>query len=152
MTTSPNYIRTNTSNNTKLFVGSIPQGTTESMLREEFERFGPVVEIFLKSDNTEEGRMWAFVTYGDSEQARMAAETLHEKLVFPNSSRACAVTIARSSAPAADPAPALTYNLPPTAQADGPNKLFIGTIPERQLRKERREGRPRRRRRRTRHV
>mmetsp|Transcript_27737 Transcript_27737/g.88164 ORF Transcript_27737/g.88164 Transcript_27737/m.88164 type:complete len:902 (+) Transcript_27737:50-2755(+) len=82
---------------TKLFIGTIPVGTTEAMLRKEFERFGQVTEIFLKHDIANEGRMWGFLSYADPQSAAIAVSSLHEKLMLPGSVRPCAVSFARSS-------------------------------------------------------
>jgi len=83
---------------TKLFIGTIPVGTTEAMLRREFERFGQVTEIFLKHDTANEGRMWGFLSYADAQSAAIAVSSLHEKLMLPGSVRPCAVSFARQAA------------------------------------------------------
>lgn len=127
---------------TKLFVGSIPAGTTQQMLHEEFSKFGPVAEVFLKNDATEPGRMWGFVTYVNPDGAAAAAATLNEKFVFPGGTRPLAVSFARSSSSSmglSDNTSALSSlavaaasnpNIAPAASVmAGPTKLFIGSIP-----------------------
>lgn len=125
---------------TKLFVGSVPAGTTQQMLHDEFASFGPVAEVFLKSDATEPGRMWGFVTYVNPDGAASAVAALNDQYVFPGAVRPLAVSFARSSgagqgdgnrtmstlavAAAANPSIA-----PAAASMAGPTKLFIGSIP-----------------------
>lgn len=80
----------------KLFLGSIPIGTTEADLRREFERFGAVTDIFLKNDSSDSTRMWGFLNYSDPTAAAMAVSTLADKLMLPGSTRPVAVSFARS--------------------------------------------------------
>merc|ERR1712190_451795 len=120
---------------TKLFVGSIPGGTTREQLQAEFEKFGPTVDVFLKIDRDEPNRMWGFVTFQDAPAAAMAVQQLHERLVLPNGSRPCAVSFARNSQAQHSQAAQTVMN-----PAVGGAKLFIGTIPlgttEQQIRTE----------------
>lgn len=113
---------------TKLFVGSIPEGTTRGLMKDEFEKFGAVVDIFLKADCTEHGRMWGFVTYADSSAAAAAVTALHERLVLPGGSRPCAVSFARNSQAQHSMAAANVAQAVVSPSA-GQTKLFIGTIP-----------------------
>jgi len=114
---------------TKLFVGSIPAGTTREQINAEFGRFGQVMDIFLKNDNAEPGRMWGFVTYNNSSSAAAAVTNFHERLVLPGGSRPCAVSFARNSqAQHSIAAQNLSTGL--VNPAVGGTKLFIGTIPK----------------------
>lgn len=113
---------------TKLFVGSVPAGTTNESLRVEFEKFGPVVDVFLKNDKAEPGRMWGFVTYQDATSAAAAVAALHERLVLPGGSRPCAVSFARNSQAQHSMAAANLAQAAINPNA-GQTKLFIGTIP-----------------------
>mmetsp|Transcript_65025 Transcript_65025/g.203771 ORF Transcript_65025/g.203771 Transcript_65025/m.203771 type:complete len:504 (-) Transcript_65025:60-1571(-) len=109
---------------TKLFVGSIPGGTSREAIRAEFERFGSVMDVFLKNDRDEPSRMWGFVTYGDSNAAASAVDALNERLVLPGGSRPCSVRFARSSQAQHSMAAQVIEN-----PGQGQTKLFIGTIP-----------------------
>mmetsp|Transcript_4667 Transcript_4667/g.10960 ORF Transcript_4667/g.10960 Transcript_4667/m.10960 type:complete len:378 (+) Transcript_4667:91-1224(+) len=79
----------------KIFVGSLPDNISESVLRSEFERYGQVVDVFLKT-GCEPGRQWAFVTYGSPEQASLAKESTDRILVLPGADRTCEVMLARN--------------------------------------------------------
>lgn len=79
----------------KIFVGSLPDNISEAILRSEFDRFGQVIDIFLKT-GCEPGRQWAFVTYASPEQANLAKESTDRILVLPGSDRTCEVMLARN--------------------------------------------------------
>jgi len=117
---------------TKLFVGSIPAGTTKEQLIEEFGKYGSVMDVFLKEDRSEPLRMWGFVTYDSSAAAAAAVAALHERLVLPGGSRPCAVNFARNSQ-AQHSMAAQSYNsyAAPSAKGGsvGGTKLFLGSIP-----------------------
>eukprot|EP00929_Paragymnodinium_shiwhaense_P118431 TRINITY_DN90357_c0_g1_i1.p1 TRINITY_DN90357_c0_g1~~TRINITY_DN90357_c0_g1_i1.p1 ORF type:complete len:580 (+),score=95.61 TRINITY_DN90357_c0_g1_i1:93-1832(+) len=109
---------------TKLFVGSVPGGTTHDLLKSEFEKFGTVTDVFLKNDTNDVGRMWGFVTFSDGASAQNAVQNLNERLVLPGGIRPCNVSYARSSNNSgAVAAQALS------GQAIASNKLFLGSIP-----------------------
>lgn len=63
----------------KLWIGSIPLGTTVGLLRMEFSKYGPVIDTFLKDDPRNPGRMWAFVTFGDMASAQAAVNGMHQR-------------------------------------------------------------------------
>jgi len=90
---------------TKLFLGSLPLGTTEEILRTEFGRFGAVGDIFLRNDNSDPSRMWGFLNYTDPTAAAMAVSTLADKLLLPGSTRPVAVSFAKSGNSGAAAAP-----------------------------------------------
>merc|ERR1719272_523905 len=52
----------------KIFVGSLPDNVTESLLRAEFSRYGHVQDVFLKQ-GCESNRQWAFITFASMDQA-----------------------------------------------------------------------------------
>lgn len=79
----------------KIFVGSLPDNISETVLRSEFERYGQVVDVFLKT-GCEPGRQWAFVTYASPEQASLAKESTDRILVLPGADRTCEVMLARN--------------------------------------------------------
>ena len=51
---------------TKLFVGTLPRGADEAMLRPVFAAFGEITEIFFPPSNSRTGQQCAFVTYADA--------------------------------------------------------------------------------------
>lgn len=126
----------------KIFVGSLPHKIEESVLREEYQKFGRIESIYVKP-NCEVGRQWAFITYADPSEAQQAKDLTDRKLTFPGHDRPCDVTIARNqgmfgqdpiSPKPVDPlaaafasvaAPALVAQ--PSAN---PRKLFIGSLPD----------------------
>merc|ERR1712137_85909 len=62
----------------KLWVGSVPPGTTQEALFAEFSKYGPVLEVFLKNDGQRQGgRMWGFVTMGDPTSAATALAAMN---------------------------------------------------------------------------
>lgn len=79
----------------KIFVGSMPGHITDAMLREEFSRYGDIVDAFIKVD-CEPNRQWGFVTYSRPDEAMTAKECTDRVLVLPGADRACEVMIAKS--------------------------------------------------------
>jgi len=100
---------------TKLFVGSIPNGVTREMMKEEFGKYGAVAEVFLKGDNSEPGRMWGFVTFVNPESSSAAVSALNEQFVFPGAQRPLSVSFARSSSSSSTAAAVtpISYVAPP---------------------------------------
>jgi len=97
----------------KIFVGSLPDSITEFELRDEFSKYGEVVDLFLKL-GCEPGRQWAFLTFATGEQAQYAKESTDRILSFSDSDRACEVMIAKNQgrngqAPLAGVAPGAGY-------------------------------------------
>lgn len=79
----------------KIFVGSLPDQISESALRNEFAKFGQIMDVYLKT-GCEPGRQWAFLTFAAPQQALIARDSCDRKLVFPGCARACEVTMARN--------------------------------------------------------
>mmetsp|Transcript_66521 Transcript_66521/g.124072 ORF Transcript_66521/g.124072 Transcript_66521/m.124072 type:complete len:521 (+) Transcript_66521:87-1649(+) len=110
----------------KCFVGSLPDGITEAMLRAEFDKFGQIIDVFIKP-NCESGRQWAFITFANHEQAQSAKTACDCILQFPGSPRPCEVTLARNQGMfGQDPINAAA----PAAVVDGPKKIFVGSLPD----------------------
>mmetsp|Transcript_135239 Transcript_135239/g.376795 ORF Transcript_135239/g.376795 Transcript_135239/m.376795 type:complete len:440 (-) Transcript_135239:55-1374(-) len=128
----------------KIFVGSLPDSVTDPMLREEFSKYGQVVDLFIKT-TCEPGRQWAFITFATSEQAQYARNSCNKILTFPGSERPCEVTMARHQGmfgkdpiepknPGVIPfgdsgAEAGQYAAVP-ALIEGPRKVFVGSLPD----------------------
>lgn len=79
----------------KVFVGSLPDDVSETMLRGEYERYGQIVDVFVKN-GCESGRQWAFVTFATAEQANAAKEGTDRILMLPGATRACEVMLAKN--------------------------------------------------------
>ena len=64
--------------NSKLYVGNMSFKTTEDELRDAFEQFGSVTDIYVAMDKmTGRPRGFAFVTMGTDEEAAKAAEAMN---------------------------------------------------------------------------
>eukprot|EP00928_Gymnodinium_smaydae_P028040 TRINITY_DN2149_c0_g1_i1.p1 TRINITY_DN2149_c0_g1~~TRINITY_DN2149_c0_g1_i1.p1 ORF type:complete len:400 (-),score=75.92 TRINITY_DN2149_c0_g1_i1:39-1238(-) len=125
----------------KIFVGTLPDGCTEDLLRAEFCKYGAITEVFLKS-GCEPGRQWAFVSFSSPAEAAHAKQCTDRILVMPGGVSPCEVTLARNQgkfgqdaiAPAAGQPVAMqpmygqTQYAPPVAE--GPKKIFVGSLPD----------------------
>eukprot|EP00416_Gambierdiscus_australes_P022549 CAMPEP_0171076656 /NCGR_PEP_ID=MMETSP0766_2-20121228/13555_1 /TAXON_ID=439317 /ORGANISM="Gambierdiscus australes, Strain CAWD 149" /LENGTH=529 /DNA_ID=CAMNT_0011533651 /DNA_START=15 /DNA_END=1604 /DNA_ORIENTATION=+ len=117
----------------KIFVGSLPDGITDPVLRAEFSKYGQVVDLFMKT-TCETNRQWAFVTFANSEQAQFARNSCDKVLTFPGSDRPCEVTMARHQGmfgkDSIEPTiPGSIYNAAPVG-LEGPRKVFVGSLPD----------------------
>jgi len=117
----------------KIFVGSLPDNITDSMLQAEFAKFGQIIDIFVKT-GCEANRQWAFITFESPEQAQLAKETCDRILTFPGADRPCEVTIARHQGLYGKDS---NEHVSTTAQAaaaayaaDRPRKIFVGSLPD----------------------
>jgi RNA recognition motif-containing protein len=63
----------------KLFVGSMPMGTTDIQVRELFSPFGTVEEVFMMTGNGRSGQQCCFVRYQTTAEAQAAVDALHGK-------------------------------------------------------------------------
>jgi RNA recognition motif-containing protein len=79
----------------KIFVGSLPDGCSEQVLRAEFSSFGHITDVYLKQ-GCEPGRQWAFVTFAAPEQAAHAKEATDRILFLPGAQKACEVMLAKN--------------------------------------------------------
>mmetsp|Transcript_58866 Transcript_58866/g.172278 ORF Transcript_58866/g.172278 Transcript_58866/m.172278 type:complete len:456 (-) Transcript_58866:128-1495(-) len=122
----------------KIFVGSLPDSVTDPVLREEFGKYGQILDVFMKT-TCEPGRQWAFITFANSEQAQFARNSCNKVLTFPGSERPCEVTMARHQGQfGKDPIEPKNPGMVPTAggqympQAvpEGPKKVFVGSLPD----------------------
>jgi len=133
----------------KLFVGSLPNGIDELTLKGEFSKFGPVESVYVKQ-GCEQGRQWAFVTYGSHAEAQNAKDQTDRKLTFPGHDRPCDVTLAKNQGmfgqdpivprpvdpmAAAQAAQAAAYGgmmgmpgMP--ASSSQQRKIFVGSLPD----------------------
>lgn len=123
----------------KVFVGSLPDGITDPVLRAEFSKYGQITDLYMKT-TCETNRQWAFITFASSEQAQFARNSCDKVLMFPGSDRPCEVTMARhqgmfgkdSIEPALPGATVHKYGAAPAAPSglDGPRKVFVGSLPD----------------------
>jgi|EP00927_Polykrikos_kofoidii_P079341 RNA recognition motif-containing protein len=79
----------------KIFVGSLPDHVNEGILRSEFEKFGQITDIFIKT-GCEPGRQWAFVTFATHEQAAFAKDSTDRTLILSGADSPCEVMLARN--------------------------------------------------------
>mmetsp|Transcript_74440 Transcript_74440/g.208984 ORF Transcript_74440/g.208984 Transcript_74440/m.208984 type:complete len:331 (-) Transcript_74440:16-1008(-) len=113
----------------KIFVGSMPDGITESAIREEFSRYGQVTDIYLR-DNCDRHKQWAFVTFANAHEAEAAKNATDRILKFPESEVACEVMFSRNQGMhGQDP---LRAGGPQGMGAvqQGPTKIFVGSLPD----------------------
>merc|ERR1719265_1585853 len=80
----------------KIFVGSLPLGIDDAMLRFEFSKYGQITDIHINSKPCEPGRNWAFVTYASSDQAQYAKDCTDRLLTMPGSESVCEVMLAKN--------------------------------------------------------
>lgn len=79
----------------KLFVGQVPNATTEEQLQELFSPYGTVTDVmFLKNKATGQHRGCAFVTYSTPEEAQAAIDNLHETVTLPGANRTLIIRVA----------------------------------------------------------
>mmetsp|Transcript_123760 Transcript_123760/g.385384 ORF Transcript_123760/g.385384 Transcript_123760/m.385384 type:complete len:577 (+) Transcript_123760:97-1827(+) len=81
----------------KIFVGSIPDGVDDPVLRGEFAKYGQIVDLFIRQGK-ERNRHWAFVTFATAEQAAFAKESTDMVLHFHGADRPCEVMLAKNQA------------------------------------------------------
>lgn len=79
----------------KIFVGSLPDGCQEEMVRDEFSRYGRITYVYLKQ-GCESGKQWAFVIYSSAEEAKLAKESTDKILKLPGASKPCEVMLAKN--------------------------------------------------------
>ena len=64
--------------NSKLYVGNMSFQTSEAVLRDTFGQFGAVTEVYIANDReTGRPRGFAFVTFSNAEEAKLATEKLN---------------------------------------------------------------------------
>mmetsp|Transcript_1829 Transcript_1829/g.2393 ORF Transcript_1829/g.2393 Transcript_1829/m.2393 type:complete len:329 (-) Transcript_1829:7-993(-) len=87
----------------KLFVGQVPDETTDGSLREVFNPFGTIVEVqFMKDRITGHHKGCAFVTFSTEREANAAIEALNEKVTLPHAKRTLVVNKHLSKASGAE--------------------------------------------------
>ena len=59
---------------TKLFVGRLPNGTTTEELREHFQTYGPLKDVYIPKNF----RGFGFVTFGSRASANQALTETHQ--------------------------------------------------------------------------
>jgi len=95
----------------KLFVGQVPQVTSEQQVRDLFGSYGTVQEVqFMKDRNTQQPKGCCFVVFANEEQANLAIENIHEKVTLPGAKRSVIV------------------NKHASKTEKGDNKLYVGML------------------------
>merc|ERR1719215_2560584 len=84
----------------------MPGHITLEAFREEFERYGEVVDAYIK-EGCDPNRQWGFVVYQQPSDAMHAKECTDKILYFPDSEIACEVKISKpkEGAPSSAPGP-----------------------------------------------
>lgn len=120
----------------KVFVGGLPDGVQDGLLRSTFSQYGQVEDVFVKP-NCEPGRQWAFVTFATEDQAAHAKAMCDRQLTFPGGDRPCDVMVAKNQGmygqnPGTSATPDHRTLTPatPAVAADGPKKVFVGSLPD----------------------
>eukprot|EP00927_Polykrikos_kofoidii_P061382 TRINITY_DN5621_c0_g1_i1.p1 TRINITY_DN5621_c0_g1~~TRINITY_DN5621_c0_g1_i1.p1 ORF type:complete len:462 (-),score=56.98 TRINITY_DN5621_c0_g1_i1:63-1448(-) len=79
----------------KVFIGSLPDGTNEIILRAAFSHYGQILDCHVPS-GCEMGRQWALLSFASPEQAVAAKEGADRTLMLPGADRPCEVMIAKN--------------------------------------------------------
>jgi len=79
---------------TKIFVGSLPDDISETLLRAEFSKYGQIMDVFLKT-GCESNKQWAFIIFATNSQAQHAKDATDRRLTFPGSAGPCEVMFAK---------------------------------------------------------
>uniref|UniRef100_A0A8C9HZW9 CUGBP Elav-like family member 2 n=1 Tax=Piliocolobus tephrosceles TaxID=591936 RepID=A0A8C9HZW9_9PRIM len=83
-------------NDAKLFVGSLPKDITEEQIRNIFNRYGTVTEIYIMKNSNNLSKKCAFVTYAFKEQGIFAIQNLNGKIAMENVEKPIEVRFAQS--------------------------------------------------------
>mmetsp|Transcript_95764 Transcript_95764/g.249504 ORF Transcript_95764/g.249504 Transcript_95764/m.249504 type:complete len:424 (-) Transcript_95764:87-1358(-) len=116
----------------KIFVGSLPDGTTAEQLQIEFCKYGVITDTYLK-EGCEPGRQWAFVTFSSGHEAQLAKVSTDRLLFMPGAARPCEVTLARNQGmygQGQESAQPVQQVAAPVQAAPGPRKIFVGSLPD----------------------
>jgi RNA recognition motif-containing protein len=108
----------------KCYVGNLDYKTDKYYLREKFEKFGRVSDVFIPQDHTGRPRGFAFVTYENSRDAKDAAEEMDRRDI---DGRQIQVNIARERPPIEQ-----SRNRSRGSDRDrgGPSrKVYVGNLP-----------------------
>merc|ERR1719263_2606981 len=62
----------------KLFIGGLPNGVTETEIRTVFSQVGTVKEVHIMQGKSQSGQACAFVLYPDQYSAQLAIRTLNK--------------------------------------------------------------------------
>jgi len=102
----------------KLFVGQVPNNSTEENVREVFAPYGTVSDVmFLKNKVTGQHRGCAFVTYETAEEAQAAIDAMNDKVTLEGAKRTMILRVAGQNRPASE-----------GGAAGGDHKLYIGML------------------------
>lgn len=113
----------------KVFVGSLPDGVQEDVLRQEFAKYGIIEDIFVKP-GAEPGRQWAMVTYTSQAEAQAAKEATDRILTLPGADRPVEVMIARNQNKTGAGTDVPAYSAVPIYAGGGPKKIHVGSLPD----------------------
>ncbi|SOV82424.1 CUGBP Elav-like family member 2, putative [Plasmodium sp. gorilla clade G3] len=83
-------------NEAKLFVGSLPKEITEEELRELFNRYGNVTEVYIMKNSNGVSKRCAFVNYAYKEQGIFAIQNMNGKIATENAEKPIEVRFAET--------------------------------------------------------
>lgn len=89
------YLNAN-DNDAKLFVGSLPKNITEDDIRNIFNRYGNITDIYIMKNNNGVSKRCAFVNYPFKEQGIFAIQNLNGKMPIENAEKPIEVRFAES--------------------------------------------------------
>eukprot|EP00929_Paragymnodinium_shiwhaense_P013726 TRINITY_DN121577_c0_g1_i1.p1 TRINITY_DN121577_c0_g1~~TRINITY_DN121577_c0_g1_i1.p1 ORF type:complete len:468 (-),score=90.77 TRINITY_DN121577_c0_g1_i1:96-1418(-) len=122
----------------KVFVGTLPDGTTEQVISEALSVYGHITDIYLKP-GCEPGRQWGFVTFASSADAQNCKISTDRILVLPGGSMPIEVTFAKNQglngegtvgAGGGMMQPYGGYQQGPGQASAGGRKIFVGSLPD----------------------
>ncbi|SCM02935.1 CUGBP Elav-like family member 2, putative [Plasmodium chabaudi chabaudi] len=83
-------------NEAKLFVGSLPKDITDDQIRNIFNRYGNVKEVYIMKNSNGVSKRCAFVNYDYKEQGIFAVQNLNGKIAIENAEKPIEVRFAQS--------------------------------------------------------
>lgn len=117
----------------KIFVGSLPDGVQDELVRTQMSQFGQIEDIFIKQ-GCEPGRQWAFVTFATADQAQLAKQSCDRIVTFPGADRPCDVMIAKNQGMFGQQQEGMDQGGAAGGFAAGglaaPKKIFVGSLPD----------------------
>lgn len=122
----------------KIFVGSLPQTITDTDIRNEFSKYGTIIDCHINNKPCEAGRQWCFITFADQQMAQLAKDSADKVTMFPGSEKPCEVTLARHQGMYGQDALGMDNRQMMSSQpvytqagaGSGPRKIFVGSLPQ----------------------
>ena len=119
----------------KIFVGSLPDGVQDDLVRGQMSQYGQIEDIFIKQ-GCEPGRQWAFVTFASADQAQLAKQSCDRVFTFPGAERPCDVMMAKNQGMFGQQQEGMDQGGPAGGFGGGgggavpSKKIFVGSLPD----------------------